>query len=132
MAKHILNGKVTASKFSGEVNSYLINSIDYSKITLIGKKQILFVWLDELEDQYKTLSSGILLVEKLSSAKPRWARVIMSTDDSEVREGEYILPLSTIEQFGCNIGDIEHWRTTDDMIQLVTPDYEDIDRITDA
>lgn len=128
MAVHKINNKATASKSSN-------NKLDlsaYDNIRLLGKQVVLFVWYDELVASEYTNSFGIILTRELSKTKARWGVVVKCTPDCDVKVGEYILPLNVTEEYGCNINDIETWRTTTDLIQLVSDDVSVIDLYEDA
>jgi co-chaperonin GroES (HSP10) len=126
MAVHKLNGKCTASVRSDND----LDHIDYSKITLFGKQSILFVWSDELEGDEHTNASGIILSNALGKDRPRWGKVVKVGSASGVNVGDWILPESVTEPFGCVIGDVEHWRTTDNQVLLATDDFEDVRNLT--
>ena len=123
MAVHRLHGKATAS--TGSEND--ISIIDYSKITLHGQDAVLFVWLDETESLEYTNSFGLILQRTLSKNRPRWGIVVMS-NVIDIVPGSYILPEDVTEKFGTVISEVEHWRTTPDMILIVTADI-DVTRI---
>jgi hypothetical protein len=122
-----LSGKATWSSTEDKRTE-----IDYSKIKLLGKQSVLFVWVDEIEDKEMTTASGIILQVTLSKDKPRWGLVVKTTTDSGVRVGEYILPLKCKDPFGCVIGGLEHWTTEDNEIQLVTDARAVCDSIMDV
>lgn len=132
MANHRINGKATASTGAGSKNQDILDNINYDKITLLGKQMVLFVFQDELEDQLKSTSGGILFMDTLSAERPRWGKVVKTTADSNAVVGDWILPESTIEQFGTVIDGLEHWRTCDDQIVITTSDKYVVDNLQDA
>ena len=121
MATHKLAGKPTTS-WPVELRQ---ETVDLNRVTLLGKRIVLFQFVDELEGQqeFKT-SFGLVIERKLAKNKPRWGKCIKSTADCEVKPGEFFLPENTIEPYGCNINGVELWRCKDSDISLVADDIE--------
>lgn len=125
MATHRLNGKATASLSKSERTE-----VDYTTIRMINKNSVMFVWVDELRDDYHEHSSGILLSTSLSNTKDRWGKVVQvhsSVSPDDVKINDYILPEKTHDVFGGVIGGLEVWMTYLDDIVLVTSDIKGIE-----
>jgi len=108
-------GKNTASTRVG------IDDIDFNKIRLINQDNVMFVWVDELYEDYEH-SSGLVIARTLSKTRDRWGMAVRVGDNSEVKVGEYILPEKCKDDFGAVYEGIELWTTTDDMIFVVSDD----------
>ena len=132
MATHNVSGKNTATTRTGPVNLEIIKNINYNNITMLGKQKILFVWQDELEDELKTTTSGILIYDKLKKERPRWGKVVLTTKDSTVKVGEWIMPEKTDQPFGTVIDELEHWCCADNDVIMATEDFNIVQTLVDA
>lgn len=94
---------------------------DYSEIKLLGKQVVLFTWMDDHEQEF-THASGLIIKRELNTKRERWGRVVKTTDDSELKVGEFILPEKVDPEFGTVYNGIELWRTYDEHILLVSSD----------
>lgn len=119
MSIHKLSGKPTAS-----MPISMREEVNYSKITLVGKTDILFVWTDELSEySERSTTSGIALQSKLNKNRPRVGIIKCVGADSELSPGQFIILSEIREPYGVNIGNLEHWRCRYIEVDLVSDEY---------
>jgi hypothetical protein len=111
------NGKVTAS-----LPNKLQSPVDYDGIRMYNKHTVLFIWLDELEDEFQY--GSFTIARALAKDRERWGKVVKVHPTSCVPVGSYIKPLHVHEPFGSVINGLEHWMTYDEHVDVYTFDYE--------
>jgi hypothetical protein len=115
MIKRDSTGKSTAS-----LPHKYRTPIDYDTIQLVNKNTALFVWVDELEEEFQH-ASGLVIARTLSKERERWGQVVLS-NCFDVEIGEYIVVEKTSEPFGALIGGLEHWLVERDCILYASKD----------
>jgi hypothetical protein len=110
-------GKSTAS-----LSAAYRSEVDYSSLTLANEDTALFIWVDEVEDEF-THSSGIVIKKTLAKNRERWGQVMISNIPG-LEVGEYIVVDAVHEPFGCVINGLEHWMSYSKNIVCASPDHE--------
>lgn len=96
--------------------------IDYDKFDLVNDNAVLFVWLDENEEEF-VHKSGIVIKRTLAKDKERWGVIVkVHPTVTDVQVGEYIVVDKTHEPFSCVINGLAHWQVWLKDIRMVSAD----------
>lgn len=112
--------RTSTGKSTASLPKEFRESVDYSAFTLVNKNSIMFIWMDELEDEF-THSSGLVIQKNLAKDKERWGQVVISSIP-DLLPGDFIVVSDVHEPFGCVLNGLEHWMTYEKDVVLSTKD----------
>jgi hypothetical protein len=97
--------------------------VDYSTFEMYNPYSVLFVWHDEIEEEFAH-SSGLVIARTLAKDRDRWGQVVKTHPTSTLQVGEFILIDKPAFNWGTVINGLEHWMVYEDDIRVACDDAE--------